>query len=169
MTSMDTFEKAFAHELGDIHNAEKQITRALPKMIRNASNPDLKRAFEKHLKQTEQQIDRVERCFEILGQKPGRTKCAGMEGLVEEGSQLLKDDVPGPIRDALLIGAAQKVEHYEIAAYGTLCTWADQLGATEVRKLLGQNLSEEKETDQKLTELAEAGVNVEAAAATDGN
>jgi ferritin-like metal-binding protein YciE len=131
-------------------------------MARAATNPDLKAGFEEHLEQTREQVERLEEIFSALEISSRGAKCAAMEGLIEEGSQLIEEDLDEEVRDAALIGAAQKVEHYEIAGYGTLVTYARQLGHTDAEKLLQQTLDEEKETDQKLTELAESGINAAA-------
>jgi ferritin-like metal-binding protein YciE len=160
MTVKD-LQGAFIDELRDIFSAEKQITKALRQMARKASSEDLRESFEEHLEQTERQIERLEQVFELAGQKPRAKHCAGMAGLIDEGKEILQEDADPEAKDAMLIAAAQKVEHYEIASYGTLCTWAEQLGMTDAKRLLGDNLDEEKKTDEKLTRLASA-VNREA-------
>lgn len=157
-----SFEELFHDELFDIYNAEKQITKALPKMAEAASNPKLKAGFEKHLRETEGQLKRLDQCFSLLGIKCEKETCEATKGLLKEGDELLRHTPEGPIRDAALIAAAQKVEHYEIATYGTLCAWASQLGYTDVKNLLGQTLEEEETTDETLTELAESTVNAQA-------
>ena len=151
--TVDTVEKLLVEELKDLYSAEKQITRALPKMAKNASNNDLKTAFETHLKQTEGHIERLDRVFEILGKSSSGKTCKGMQGLIEEGSEQIKE-LEGEILDAAMICAAQKVEHYEMASYGSVRTWAQLLGQKEVADLLQQTLDEEGETDHKLTQLA---------------
>jgi len=151
--SVDTVEKLLVEELKDLYSAEKQITKALPKLAKNASNNDLKTAFETHLKQTEGQIERLDRAFEILGKSSGGKTCKAMQGLLEEGSETM-EQTQGEVRDAAMICAAQKVEHYEMAGYGSARTWAQQLGQKEVADLLQQTLDEEGETDHKLTQLA---------------
>jgi ferritin-like metal-binding protein YciE len=156
---MDRLEDLYVHELKDIYSSEKQITKALPKLIKSASSEELKEAFEKHLQETEEQINRLDQIFDRLGQKSGGVKCAGMEGLLKEGDELLQEDATDEVLDAGIIVAAQKVEHYEIAAYGSLCTWAEALGYDEDLELLKETIEEEKMADEKLTELAEAGVN----------
>lgn len=166
-TSMATLDDLFIHELKDIYNAEKQITKALPKMAKAAQSDELRAGFEEHLAQTERHIERLETIFSALGESPGRVKCAGMEGLLKEGDELLKDKLTDDVRDAGMIAAAQKVEHYEIAAYGTLCAYARQLGKDDALSLLEETLEEEKETDRKLTELAESSVNLEAETSAD--
>lgn len=159
---LESLRELFLHELQDIYDAEQQLFNALPKMQEGATAPDLKNAFAQHLKQTEGQVARLERVFERLSEKPIRKTCEGMKGLIKEGNETVKLRGDDATRDAALIAAAQKVEHYEIATYGTLCTWAEMLGEREALTLLKQNLSEEKLTDEKLTKLAESHINVEA-------
>lgn len=149
-----TIQDLFLHELSDIYSAEKQLTKALPKMARAATNPDLKAAFESHLQETQGQIERIDQVVETCQLKLKRVKCMAMEGLVEEGKEIIEEIEKGPVLDAALIGAAQKVEHYEIASYGTLAAFAKQLGQQEALKLLLETLQEEKATDEKLTALA---------------
>jgi ferritin-like metal-binding protein YciE len=149
-----SLEDLYLHELKDVYNAEKQITKALPKLAKAASSEELKSAFEEHLQQTEEQISRLEQIFERLGESTTGPKCKGMEGLVAEGDELSKEDAEDPVRDAGLIVSAQKVEHYEIAAYGSLCTFAEILGYKEDMELLKETLNEEEETDEKLTQIA---------------
>jgi len=161
--SVKTLQELFVHELSDIYNAEKQLTKALPRLARAASNPKLREAFEVHLEETQGQIERIDRVVESTDLRLKRIKCAAMEGLVEEGREVIESVDQGPVRDAALIGGAQKVEHYEIASYGTLCALGKQLGFTEAVKLLRETLEEEKATDQKLTVLAEQEGNPEAA------
>ena len=163
--SVKSVEELFIHELSDIYNAEKQLTKALPKMARAASNEALAEAFTEHLTETEGQIERIDRAVAILDIKLKRIKCEAMEGLVEEGKDVIDEIEQGALRDAALIGAAQKVEHYEIAAYGTLCALGKQLGYRDAVKLLKETLDEEKATDEKLTMLAEQGGNQAAARA----
>jgi ferritin-like metal-binding protein YciE len=152
----------FENELKDIYWAEKALTKALPKMVKKASAPELVEALENHLKETEAQIEKVEQVFEIIGKKPVAKKCEAMAGLVKEGEEIMKDTEEGPQRDAGIISAAQKVEHYEIASYGTLCTFANILGMTDAAEILNEILEEEKTADATLTEVALAGINVEA-------
>jgi len=147
------------HELSDLYSAENQLLKALPKMAKAASFEQLRSGFEEHLTQTKGQVERLERIFEILDASPKRKKCVGMEGLIEEGKELLQMDGEEISLDAALINAAQKVEHYEMAAYGSAKAWAEELGLEEVVQLLDQTLEEEKATDKKLTELAEQMVN----------
>jgi ferritin-like metal-binding protein YciE len=163
--SLDSLEKLFIDELRDIYNAEKQITRALPRMAKAAESPQLQQAFTKHLKETEGQIKRLEQVFQELGQAVRGKKCKGMEGLIEEGKEKLEEEGEPQVVDAALIASAQKVEHYEIAAYGCLRTYAELLGYTQAAQLLQQTLQEEEATDKKLTELGESGINEAAAMA----
>ena len=155
-------EELLIDELKDIYNAENQIVKALPKMAKAASSPELKRAFERHLEETRRQVDRLNQIGDSLEVKLSGKKCKGMEGLIEEGKEMMEEDLDENAIDAGLIGAAQKVEHYEIAAYGTARTHAQLLGFNKVAKLLQQTLDEEGATDKKLTALAESIVNVEA-------
>ncbi|HVJ67597.1 MAG TPA: ferritin-like domain-containing protein [Caulifigura sp.] len=160
----ETLHDAFEEELKDILSAEKQLLKALPKMAKAASNADLVAGFEEHLEQTKGHVERLEKIFEMLEKAPRAKKCKAMEGLIEEGSEIMEEDAAPDVMDALLIGAAQKVEHYEIATYGTLVAWARQLEMEDAANLLHQTLDEEKETDVKLTELAETGINASAEA-----
>jgi ferritin-like metal-binding protein YciE len=148
--------------LKDIYSAETQIVKALPKMAKAAASPDLKRAFEKHLIETKRQVERLDQIGAALDVKMTGKKCHGMEGLIEEGKEIMEEDLDENAIDAGLIGAAQKVEHYEIAAYGTARTHATLLGLNKIAKLLQQTLDEEGATDKKLTALAESIINVEA-------
>ena len=161
--SVKNIEELFVHELSDIYSAEKQLTRALPKLARAADNPALSEGFQVHLEETQGQIERIDRIVDLLGIRLKRIKCAAMEGLVEEGKDVIDSIDAGPLRDAALIGGAQKVEHYEIAAYGTLAALAKQLGHKDALQLLLETLEEEKATDAKLTRLAEQGGNQRAA------
>lgn len=160
--AIKTIEDLFIHELSDIYSAEKQLTKALPRLARAAANPALAAAFEAHLEETNGQIERIDRVVDVLGIRLKRIKCAAMEGLVEEGKEIIDSIEAGPLRDAALIGGAQKVEHYEIAAYGTLAAIAKQLGYRDALPLLLSTLEEEKATDEKLTLLAESGGNQQA-------
>ena len=135
-----TLEEFFIHELSDIYNAEKQLAKALPKMAKAATNPELIRAFEAHLKETEIHAERLEQAFAACNAKVGHEKCDAMKGLVTEGEEIIKHVAEGPVRDAALICAAQKVEHYEIATYGTLCALARELGMPHVEAILGKSL-----------------------------
>lgn len=150
-----TMQDLFIHALSDVYSAEKQLTKALPKLARASTNPELAAAFETHLEETQGQIERIDQIVEVAGIKLKRVKCVAMEGLVEEGQEQIEEIEAGPVRDAALIGAAQKVEHYEIATYGTLAALAKQLGQKEAMKLLLETLAEEKATDEKLSLLAE--------------
>jgi len=155
--TVKTLEDLFIHELSDVYSAEKQLARALPRMARAAENPELAAAFTQHLEETRGQIERIDALVDAHELRLKRIKCAAMEGLVEESREMIDEVEKGPVRDAALIGAAQKVEHYEIASYGTLCAVAKQLGYTKGLQLLKETLAEEKATDEKLTVLAEAG------------
>ncbi|UNU11476.1 ferritin-like domain-containing protein [Xanthomonas translucens] len=161
--AIKTIDDLFLHELSDIYSAEKQLSKALPKLARASTNPALRAAFETHLEETQGQIERIDQIVEKLELRLKRIKCAAMEGLVEEGKEVIESIEAGPVRDAALIGGAQKVEHYEIASYGTLAAMAKQLGKTDALKLLLETLQEEKSTDEKLTLLAEQGGNQAAA------
>jgi ferritin-like metal-binding protein YciE len=163
--SLDSLDKLFLEELKDVYNAEKQILRALPRMAKTADSPELQQAFTKHLKETEGHVQRLEQIFQELGQAARGKKCKGMEGLLEEGKEVLEEDGEPAVIDAALIASAQRVEHYEIAAYGCLRTYAQLLGYSQAEQLLQQTLKEEEATDQKLTELGESGINEAAAAA----
>lgn len=149
----------FIHELSDVYSAEKQITKALPRLARASTNPLLKEAFEAHLEETFGQIERIDQLVDLGELKLKRMKCAAMEGLIEESKELLEEIEKGEVLDAALIGACQKVEHYEIAAYGTLIAMAKQLGMKDAAKLLGETLTEEKSADEKLSAIAEQGGN----------
>jgi ferritin-like metal-binding protein YciE len=166
--SLDSLDKLFIEELKDVYNAEKQILRALPRMAKTAESPGLEQAFTKHLKETQGHVKRLEQIFKDLGQAPRGKKCKGMEGLLEEGKEILEEDGEPAVIDAALIAAAQRVEHYEIAAYGCLRTYANLLGYSEAEQLLGQTLQEEEAADKKLTELGESGINEAAFAAGAG-
>lgn len=154
MTKKRTLEDAFHEELRDVLSAEKQLSQALPRLAKAASNEQLREALLHHAEETSHQVDRLEQVFELIDKKPRAKRCEAMEGLVEEGKELLETDAEPEVLDAMLIGAAQKAEHYEIATYGTLCTWAEQLGYEQALKLLGETLNEEKTADEKLTKIA---------------
>jgi ferritin-like metal-binding protein YciE len=160
--AVETLQKLLVHELKDLYSAEKQLLQALPRMAKAATNPELRRAFETHEKQTQEHVRRIEQCFKELEGSPSGKKCKGMEGLVEEGKEILEEEMPEALRDAALIGAAQRVEHYEIAAYGTVRELAERLGLSGAARLLQQTLDEEGETDKLLTRIAEKSVNPEA-------
>jgi ferritin-like metal-binding protein YciE len=153
----------FLDTLKDIYYAEKQIYKSLPKMAKAASSDKLRAAFEKHEGETEAQIERLEKIFEILGKAARGKKCDAIEGILDEGKEIMEEYEGAPALDAGLLAAAQAVEHYEISRYGTLKTWANQLGFTQAVKLLDQTLAEEKKTDETLSALAETAVNAEAA------
>jgi len=164
--SAKTLEDLFIHALSDVYSAEKQLTKALPKLARASTNPELSTAFETHLEETQGQIERIDQVVEAEGLKLKRMKCAAMEGLVEEGAEIIDEIEKGPVRDAGLIGAAQKVEHYEIATYGTLCALAKHLGLKTAAKLLHETLLEEKATDEKLSKFAQLDINTAAKSAS---
>lgn len=149
------FKELYIDELKDIYSAESQMVKALPKLAKAASSDELRKGFEEHLGQTKGHVERLEKIFQALGESPKGKKCKGMEGLVAEGAEAIEGDFEGSVMDAALIGAAQRVEHYEIAAYGTVCAFAEELGEEEHVSLLTETLEEEKETNEKLSELAE--------------
>lgn len=161
--AIKTIEDLFIHELSDTYSAEKQMTKSLPRLAKAATDEGLVAAFEAHLTETEAQVERLEQVAEVLGIKIKRIKCEAMEGLVDEAKEIIDSIDAGPLRDAALIGGAQKAEHYEIAAYGTLCAMAKSLGYKDALPLLLETLEEEKATDEKLTILAEQGGNQRAA------
>jgi ferritin-like metal-binding protein YciE len=157
----EALKELYIDELRDIYNAENQLLKAIPKMAKASTSDDLRQGFETHLEQTKGHVQRLEQIFKELGQKPSGKKCKAMEGLVAEGAETLGEDYEDEVMDAAIIGAAQRIEHYEIAAYGTVRTFAELLGEENAVQLLEQTLEEEKETDQKLTDLA-SEINVEA-------
>jgi ferritin-like metal-binding protein YciE len=159
MEKIETLEELLIHELKDVYNAEKQLVKMLPKVAKKAFAPELKAALEEHLCQTEGQVQRLEEVFELLGEPAKAVKCKAMEGILEEGEELLQQKGTSETLDAGIILAAQKVEHYEIASYGSMATWADMVGRKDVKKLLVQTLEEEEQTDKKLTMLAKSGIN----------
>jgi ferritin-like metal-binding protein YciE len=163
---LDTLEQLYISELRDLYSAENQLLKALPKMAKGASSPELKDAFEKHLEQTKVHVLRLEELFGQLDESPKGKTCHGMKGLIEEGSEILKEDYENSVLDAGIIVAAQKVEHYEIASYGSVRTFANLLGKNEEAKLLQSTLDEESETNEILNGLAESVVNPEAAIET---
>jgi ferritin-like metal-binding protein YciE len=160
---MEALQKLLMHELCDLYDAEQQIVKALPKLIQNATSPELKEALQEHLAVTQKQVERLDEAFSALGEKREQQKCKGMAGLIAEGEDLLAEDFEDSTKDAGIIGAAQRVEHYEIAAYGTARTLAQTLGNNEIAGLLEETLDEEKEADQLLTQIAESSINTEAA------
>ena len=163
MANMESLEELLQEELKDIYDAEKQLTKALPKLAKKATTPDLQDAFEEHLRQTQQHMERLEQVFDQLGMPVKGKTCKGMKNLIAEGNDMIADADDDATRDAIMIASAQKVEHYEIAAYGTMRTWANVLGHREIASMLEDTLEEEKETDQKLTGIAEGFVNQAAA------
>lgn len=158
---VESLRELFVEELKDLYSAENQLVKALPKMAKAATSPALRKGFEKHLEETKAQVERLEAIFEDLDASPKGKKCKAMEGLVEEGSEVIEEDMDDDVRDAALIAAAQRVEHYEIAGYGCVRTYAELLGETKAAKLLQKTLDEEGATDKALTGLAEQ-INVEA-------
>jgi len=154
----------FLDELADVYNAEQQLTKALPKMAKAAESDELREAFESHLEETQTHVTRLEEAVEKLGESLKRKTCAAMKGLVEEAQELMKEQKDSSALDAALIAAAQKVEHYEIASYGTLCAWAKQMGHDDALELLSETLEEEKAADEKLTSIAESIANTRAEA-----
>jgi ferritin-like metal-binding protein YciE len=162
MAEMDSLRELYVEELKDLWSAENQILKGLPRMIKAATHPQLKQAFTKHEQQTKKQVERLERICKELGESPRGKKCVGMEGLIEEAKDLLSEKPEPSVLDAGLISAAQHVEHYEMAGYGTVRTWARLLGYENQAALLQQTLDEEKETDLLLTDIAENQINVDA-------
>jgi ferritin-like metal-binding protein YciE len=163
MAKMKTLHDLFIEQLKDMNSAERQLVGALPKMAKAASNPELRQAFEQHLNVTKGQVDRLQQLFDMFGATAGRKKCKGMEGLIAEGDELMTEEGMAPaVKDAGLIAAAQKVEHYEIASYGTLRTYADMMGHKDASRLIQQTLDEEGQADKTLTQIAEKSVNIQA-------
>jgi ferritin-like metal-binding protein YciE len=167
--SIETMEDLLVHELRDLYNAEQQLLRALPKMVEAATTPELVQALQNHLNQTEAQVNRLEECFSTLGVSSKGKKCAGMEGLLEEADDLIGEVEDEVLRDAAIIGAAQRVEHYEISAYGTARAFAKELGQDEVVGLLTTTIEEEAAADEVLSAIAEGRVNMEAEYAGDSD
>jgi len=163
MAKLSTLEDLFIEQLQDLYDAEHQLTKALPKMAEAANSTQLQNAFNSHLSETEEHIRRLEDVFQSLGKKATRKTCKAMKGLIEEGSEVLKEDGEPSVKDAALIAAAQRIEHYEIAGYGAVRTFAQQLGHTDVADVLLQTLDEEAAADKKLTKIAESSVNRQAA------
>jgi ferritin-like metal-binding protein YciE len=161
MAALNSLRDLLIDELRDLHDAENRLVKALPKMAKAASHDELKEGFEEHLEQTRDHVDRLERCFKLLGEKARGKTCHAMKGLIEEGNEAIQEDAPDAIRDAKMIGAAQRIEHYEIAGYGTARAFAETLGETKVANLLQETLDEEGDTNKKLTAIAE-NVNEEA-------
>jgi ferritin-like metal-binding protein YciE len=164
--TVSTLQELFAEELKDLYDAEHQIVAALPKLIKAASSPDLKQAFEQHLSLTEGHIERLDEVFAARGCKPQRKACDGMKGLLAEGAKVLEEKMTSEVRDAALVAAAQRVEHYEMAVYGTLRTYARELADLDSARLLQATLDEEADADRTLTQLAEFSINLLAAAET---
>lgn len=164
-SAAEGLRELFVDSLKDIYWAEKALTKALPKMAKNATTPGLVTALEDHLAVTEEQVTRLERVFETIGEKAQAKKCDAMDGLIKEAEGIMEETEPGAVRDAGIISAGQKVEHYEIATYGTLCAFAETLGETEAKELLGQTLEEEKQADMLLTKNAYNDINFEASEA----
>lgn len=165
MAEAGTLHDAFIDELRDTYDAERQLTKALPKLAKAATNPKLRKAFEMHLEETKGQIERLEQVFASLDEKVRAKHCDGIAGIVDEGKAIMEEDFDEATMDACLIAAGQRAEHYEMAAYGTLVAWARAMGHDEAANLLQETLDEEKATDEKLTEIAEAGINQAAASA----
>lgn len=163
-----TLQELYVEELKDLYSAESQILKALPKMIKAATHEALKAAFETHRRQTETHVQRLEQVFEALGESPKGKKCHGMEGVIEEGAELIQEKPEPAVLDAGLVSAAQHVEHYEIAGYGSVRAWAEKLGLDKQAKLLGKTLDEEKKTDELLTQLAERSLNADADVEAEG-
>lgn len=159
---MQDLQDLYVEELRDLYNAEKQLVKALPKMAKKASNDELKDAFTTHLEETKGHVERLEQIFEKLGKRAGGKTCKAMQGIVEEGKEMMEEDAEPEVMDAALIAAAQRAEHYEIAAYGTVRTYARLLGDEKAAKMLQTTLDEEGKTDKLLTDLAESSINIEA-------
>jgi ferritin-like metal-binding protein YciE len=155
--SLQTMDELLEEQINDMYSAEKQLLKALPKMANAAHSQELKTAFENHLHETEEQINRLDQVFERLEIKPVKKTCKGMAGLIKEGEEIIAEEGAPQVKDAALIAAAQKVEHYEISAYGTMCELADELADDDVKNLLGKNLASEKKTDKALTKIATTG------------
>jgi ferritin-like metal-binding protein YciE len=164
-TNFQSLDDLLVNQLQDLYDAEKRLTKALPQMAEAATNAQLKQAFQTHLGQTEAQVDRLKAVFKLLNQRPKSSTCEAMKGLIKEGEEMIHADGDADVRDAALIAAAQRVEHYEIAGYGSARTFAEQLGKAEAAELLQQTLDEEGETDKMLTQIAQQTINRKAAAA----
>jgi ferritin-like metal-binding protein YciE len=160
---MESLQELFVEELRDLYSAEAQLLKAMPRMAKKAQHPELKAAIETHMQETQGQVERLEQVFELLGEKAKGKKCLAMEGLINEAKEHMSEDMDDDVMDAALIGMAQKIEHYEIAGYGTARTYAKLLGHKDVQRLLQQTLDEEGKTDKLLTKLAESSINLEAA------
>jgi ferritin-like metal-binding protein YciE len=166
---MDSFDKLYLEELKDAYNAEKQLVKAIPKMVKAATSPELRTALEEHLDVTRRQVERLEEIFQDLGKPASGKTCKGMAGIIEEGQEMLHEDGEPEVIDAAIIAAAQRVEHYEIAAYGTLRTFAETKGDTKAARVLEEILNEEKEADERLTRIAESSVNMQARSAEESD
>jgi ferritin-like metal-binding protein YciE len=169
MVALNDLNDLLVDQLKDLYHAEGQLTKALPKMAKAAHAPELRQAFEKHLAQTQEHVSRLEEVFEKIGQKPSAKKCHGMKGLIEEGSEAISEKAEDAVRDAALIAAAQRVEHYEIAGYGTVRAYAETLGLSEAAAILKKTLDEEGDTDKLLTKIAMTHVNRMAEQGHDGS
>jgi len=156
---VQNLEDGFLTELADLLNAEHQILKMLPKMVQAVESPELRRVLQEHAQETEEQATRIERVFKLFNRTPADEECEGIQGILKEGKELLEKTGSGPVRDAMIIAAAQKVEHYEIASYGTLCAWADELGEGRALRLLEETLNEERMADRKLSRVAESMTN----------
>ena len=167
MADMNTLRDALVDEIKDLFNAEKQLTKALPKLAKNSTNPELRAALESHLGETHEQIARLEQVFELLDETARGKHCAGMAGIIEEGNDMLEEDAEDAVKDACIVASGQRAEHYEMAAYGTCIAWAKVLGLDEVATLLEATLEEEKAADKKLSALAESGINQAASVGAD--
>ena len=165
----NNLREALVDEIRDLYNAEKQLTKALPKLAKASTNDELREAFESHLEETEGHVTRLERVFELLDEKVRGKHCAGMAGIIEEGSEKLQEDMEDAVMDACIIKSAQSAEHYEIGSYGTAIAWAEALDLGEVAEILNETLAEEKAADEKLTALAESGINEAATAGESGD
>jgi ferritin-like metal-binding protein YciE len=161
----ESLHDLFVGQIRDLYDAENQIVKALPKLTKEASSPQVKQALEKHLQQTKSQVTRLEEIFDELGMSPSGMKCAGIRGIIDEGEEVLGRIDDPSVKDVAMICAAQKVEHYEMAAYGCACAFAEQIGEDRVRDLLARTLEEEKQTDRELTQIAESGINASASIA----
>lgn len=159
---LETLHDLYLTELRDLYSAENQIVKALPKVIEKTTNPELRQALESHLEETRGHVARLEEVFQMHGEEAKKQKCKGMQGVLDEGEEMLGYDAPPEVRDAAIISACQRVEHYEMAAYGSVRTYAEQMGHERAAALLQQTLDEEKEADEKLTDIAESRVNIEA-------
>ncbi|SPE56523.1 Protein YciF [Verrucomicrobia bacterium] len=162
METLDSLESLLLHEIKDLYHAEKQLVKALPKVIKKASSSELRNAIEQHLTETEEHVNRLEQVFEMLGQPPKAVKCQGMQGILDEAETTLGEKGTPETLDAAIIASAQKVEHYEIASYGSVVCWASMLNRQDVKDLLSRTLEEEKQADRKLTDLAKSSVNMTA-------